>query len=220
MNLREVVPVLVAETGPLSGQRWQLVSELLIGRSADCDIVVPDRQVSRHHARLKRVQGSYWLEDLGSKNGTHLNGTRISQPVQLQDGDVIQVAVAARLAFLGTDATLPLTWDLAEEPEGMLRLDPPARRVWAGEREVDPPLSLPQYRLLELLHSHAGKVCSRELVVKTVWPDAAGEGVSEQAIDALVRRLRDRLAQASDYPFVVTVRGHGFRLDNPPRTAE
>jgi DNA-binding response OmpR family regulator len=46
-----------------------------------------------------------------------------------------------------------------------------------------------------------------------VWPEAVEEGVSEQAIDALVRRLRDRLAElGKDREYVVTVRGHGFRL--------
>ncbi len=49
-----------------------------------------------------------------------------------------------------------------------------------------------------------------------MWPEAIGEGVSEQAIDALVRRLRDRLAEVDPtFQYIVTVRGHGFRLDNP-----
>jgi DNA-binding response OmpR family regulator len=49
--------------------------------------------------------------------------------------------------------------------------------------------------------------------VAAVWPDALEEGVSEQAIDALVRRLRDRLAELDkDHEYVATVRGHGFRL--------
>jgi DNA-binding response OmpR family regulator len=52
--------------------------------------------------------------------------------------------------------------------------------------------------------------------VETVWPEAMGEGVSEQAIDALVRRLRDRLNEIDpEHQYVITVRGHGFRLENP-----
>ena len=214
MRAREESPVLVAESGPLAGQRWPLAQdELLIGRGADCDLVVPDRQVSRHHARVKRSDGGFLLEDLRSKNGTHLNGAPISAAVRLQDGDVIQIALAVRLAFLGSEATIPLSD--GSLPGAALRLDTQARRVWVGEREIDPPLSLPQYRLIELLFASAGKVCSRDQVVRTVWPEVAAEGVSEQAIDALVRRLRDRLAEASDYAFIVTVRGHGFRLNNP-----
>jgi DNA-binding response OmpR family regulator len=88
--------------------------------------------------------------------------------------------------------------------------------VFVGNVELDPPLSLPQYRLLELLYSNTGRICTREQVVTTVWPDVVGEGVSEQAIDALIRRLRDRLNEVDpDSQYIVTVRGHGFRLDNP-----
>jgi DNA-binding response OmpR family regulator len=67
-----------------------------------------------------------------------------------------------------------------------------------------------------MLYINNGRVCTRDTVVETVWPDVVGEGVSEQAIDALVRRLRDRLAEYDpDIQYIVTVRGHGFRLDNP-----
>ena len=98
---------------------------------------------------------------------------------------------------------------------GRLRLDREARRVFIGDTEIDPPLSPPQYRLLEMLYTNTGRICTRDTVVETVWPDAVGEGVSEQAIDALVRRLRDRLAEIDPgWQYIVTVRGHGFRLDN------
>jgi DNA-binding response OmpR family regulator len=106
--------------------------------------------------------------------------------------------------------------DVSAFTGGKLRLDREARRVFVGDVEVDPPLSLPQYRLLELLYNHAGGICTRDTVVETVWPEAMGEGVSEQAIDALVRRLRDRLNEIDpDNQYIVTVRGHGFRLENP-----
>jgi DNA-binding response OmpR family regulator len=76
-------------------------------------------------------------------------------------------------------------------------------------------LSLHQYRLLEALWKSGGGVVTREEIVKAVWPEASGEGVSEQAIDALVRRLRERVAEFDDeFQYVVTVRGHGFRLEN------
>ncbi|NLE53231.1 MAG: winged helix-turn-helix transcriptional regulator, partial [Chloroflexi bacterium] len=99
---------------------------------------------------------------------------------------------------------------------GRLQINRDSRRVFIAGKEVDPPLSLPQYRLLEMLYDAGGAVCTRDGVVEAVWPEAVGEGVSEQAIDALVRRLRDRLAEVDpDNQYIVTVRGHGFRLDNP-----
>jgi DNA-binding response OmpR family regulator len=155
--------------------------------------------------------GRYYLRDLGSKNGTYLNGRPVSDPVQLYDNDTIQIALCERIRFIGSDATLPL--DEVEPLQG-LRLDQESRRVWVGALEVSPPLSPAQYRLLELLAEQSGRVCSRDEIVAWVWSEAERDGVTEQAIDALVRRLRDRLAEvdpAGDY--VVTVRGHGFRLD-------
>ncbi|MCX7854212.1 MAG: helix-turn-helix domain-containing protein, partial [Caldilineales bacterium] len=81
---------------------------------------------------------------------------------------------------------------------------------------LDPPLSVAQYRLLALLMQANGAVIDRDEIVRVVWPDAESAGVSEQAIDALVRRLRERLAELEPHhQYIVTVRGHGFRFENP-----
>jgi hypothetical protein len=211
-------PVLISQSGKFEGRRWLLNrNELLIGRAPECDVVVPDRQVSRHHARLVRTLDGYVLEDLRSKNGTHVNGAQIEVPVTLQDGDVIQVALAMCLMFVGTEATLPLSLDDADRTGlGGLKMDPEAHRAWIRDAELEPPLSPAQYSLLALLYEQSGRVVSRSEVVERVWPESNEAGVSEQAIDALVRRLRDRLAEVdAEHEYVVTVRGHGFRLDNP-----
>ena len=214
------VPVLIAQTGPQAGQRWNVAQEAFtIGRGGECDVVVPDRQVSRVHARIRRGDGAFWIEDLESKNGTHVNGQRLlpGTPHRLQGGDMIQIALAFKLIFVGSEATVPLVAEGSDARPGRLRMDRLARRVWIGEREIDPPLSVPQYHLLETLYDAADQVITRDDIVTAVWPEVMGEGVSEQSIDALVRRLRDRLAEIDpDHQYVVTVRGHGFRLDNPP----
>ena len=213
------VPVLIVQSGSQAGQRWNVVKDdFTIGRGGECDVVVADRQVSRVHARIRRSDGALWIEDLDSKNGTHVNGQRLPAGAaqRLQDGDVIQIAWAIKMIFVGSEATVPLVAEQAGPLLGRLKLDRLARRVWLADREVDPPLSVPQYRLLEMLYDAGGQVCSRDDVVEAVWPEVIGEGVSEQSIDALVRRLRDRLAEIdADHQYVVTVRGHGFRLDNP-----
>jgi DNA-binding response OmpR family regulator len=98
----------------------------------------------------------------------------------------------------------------------LLRLDKRSRRVWIGDEELLPPLSVSQYQLLELLFDNPGRVVSRAELVQAVWGKEDAIGVSEQALDALVRRLRDRLAEIdSKHQFLVTVRGHGLRMDNP-----
>lgn len=199
-------------------QHWTLEhDDMTVGRGEESEIVIPKRQISRQHIRLFKRGDNYYVEDLDSKNGTWLNGHQIKGTQPLGDGDEIQLALVVRLQFIGSGSTAPLPFEPPESIGGRLRLDRDARRVFVAEQELDPPLSPPQYRLLELLYINSGNVCSREAVVETVWPDARdGEGVSEQAIDALVRRLRDRLAELDgEHQYIVTMRGHGFRLVNP-----
>ncbi len=209
-------PVLVAREGQLVGQRWTIDNdEFIIGRGSDCQIILPERQVSRHHVKIMHEDGRYILHDLGSRNGTHLNGTQFEGQIQLQDGDEISIALCVKLVFVGTDATLPLTFEPPTQ-EGNMQLDEAQRAVIINGKTLNPPLSLAQFRLLELLYNGAGAVCSRDAIVEVVWPGTEGLGVSEQAIDALVRRLRDRLAELDEFNYIVTVRGHGFRIDNEP----
>jgi DNA-binding response OmpR family regulator len=211
-------PVLIALSGNLQGTRWVLEkAETVIGRTADCEIVVPSRQVSRRHARLLRTESGFVVEDLGSKNGTHLNGHRIDRPRLLQDGDVLQIALALELVYVGREATMPLSQAEAMELGlGRLRMGPSARRLWIEGKELRPALSPRQYRLLQVLYENMGRVVSRDEIVAEVWAEESDTGVSEQAIDALARRLRERLAEIDPrHEYIVTVRGHGFRLDNP-----
>lgn len=207
--------VLIIVEGPLRGEQWVMQDEaLLIGRGGHCDITLPERRVSREHLRIWREDSTYYVEDLDSKNGTHLNAERLEGVRELHEGDEIQIALCVKLKFIGAEATVPLTMDDVEpQPEG-LTLDPHTRQVMIDGEELDPQLSLYQYRLLELLYQARGGVCTRDDVVRAVWPEAAEDGVSEQAIDALVRRLRDRLAELDpEHQYVITVRGHGFRVE-------
>jgi hypothetical protein len=206
---------LVFENGALKGRRIPIAAQSVIigrgGKNTVCDIELPERQVSRQHAEIYADRGIYYIRDLNSKNGTYVNDQPVHTPVRLQDNDTIQIALCERCRFVGTDATLPL-----EEvvPSRRLRLDRLARRVWIGSQEIRPPLSPAQYRLLELLAEPAGQVRSRDEIIDFVWVEAERDGVSEQAIDALVRRLRERLSEGDpDGVYVITVRGHGFRLD-------
>lgn len=211
-------PVLIIHEGEKAGQRWTIhEDQLVIGRGGECDLVLPERQVSREHIRIYRSGDTYYIEDLDSKNGTWLNGSQLKgTSAPLRDGDEIQIALAVKITFVGSESTAPLLVDELPHTLGRLQIHQDSRRVFINNIEVDPPLSLPQYRLLELLYNSMGAVRTRDEVIEAVWPEAVGEGVSEQAIDALVRRLRDRLAEVDPHhQYIITVRGHGFRLDNP-----
>ncbi|MCL4259379.1 MAG: FHA domain-containing protein [Anaerolineales bacterium] len=207
-------PLLIAEEGPLKGQRWQLDGPIVLGRESTCNVVVNDRQISRFHARLTPTFEGVMLEDLGSKNGTYHNGTPLTAPVVLQDGDHIAVGIAQQFQYLTSDATMPL---LDGGKPGRLMMDRKSRRVWIRQQELVPSLSAQQFKLLWLLYDRQGQVVSRPDLVTVVWGDDQSSGVSDQALDALVRRLRERLAALDpSHQYIDTVRGHGVRLDNPP----
>jgi DNA-binding response OmpR family regulator len=203
--------ILILQQGNAPSRKWTLDrEEYVIGRLPECDIVLPDRLVSRHHARLFQKNGSFWIEDMGSKNGTYVNGEPVVSPRQLKDGDEIQIALRFKLAFVGAEETAPLEMEL----EHKLWIDTRSHDVYLGNTRLDPPLSYAQYRLLEVLMEAEGRVVSRDEIISTVWPGEES-GVSDQAVDALVRRLRERLAELSPHKqYVITVRGHGFRLEN------
>lgn len=208
-------PVLVAIQGPLDGRRWELQDELVIGRGEDCEIQIDDRQVSRRHAKITFKGGKVYLEDLSSKNGTFISGKLIKERVQLSDADLFQIAFIYKFVFYCSDATMPME-DLIPPLEGVIKrmvVDEKSRRVWVKGKEIAPPLSAPQFRLLSELVANSGRVISRNELIQAIWTDAEVEGVSDQALDALIRRTRDRLAEVdSAHNYIVTVRGHGLRF--------
>jgi DNA-binding response OmpR family regulator len=107
---------------------------------------------------------------------------------------------------------------LVEGPirNGRLMMDQKSRRVWVNQQQVNPPLSAQQFKLLWMLYENNGQVINRADLVSQVWGEEQMAGVSDQALDALIRRLRDRLAALDPtHQYIDTVRGHGVRLDNP-----
>ena len=75
------------------GEQVPLRGRCFLGRSPSCEVVLPDARVSRQHALVQGQDArEFWLIDLGSANGTYLNGRRVSQPCRLSDGDGIGIA--------------------------------------------------------------------------------------------------------------------------------
>ncbi|MFQ5575787.1 MAG: FHA domain-containing protein [Anaerolineae bacterium] len=213
--MSEEFAILLVQEGSSPRTNWVLHKrDTIIGRGSDCDVIINDRQISRHHAKIIRENDQYKLLDLKSKNGTFLNGVQLgAKACPLKDGDQIGVALSSRVIFVDAGATAPLIMEEATEPE--IKMDRAAKRVWVAGTELTPPLSLAQYKLLERLFAHRGGVVSRDEIVAAVWSGEEAEGVSEQAIDALARRLRERIAEVDpDTQYVITVRGHGFRLEH------
>jgi hypothetical protein len=216
MHTRDDFPFLLGQNGPLKGSRVELNRTVVVGRDPACAVVVPDRRVSRYHATITPTPEGIRLEDMGSKNGTYCNGERLEAPVLLRDGDSIQIALAQEFTYLSSDSTMPLTEPMDSQLR-RLRLDLRSRTVWVLEQQLEPPLSALQFHLLQLLYENEGRVVPRQELVSASWGGDQAIGVSDQALDALVRRLRDRLAEYDPgVSYIVTVRGHGLRLNNPP----
>jgi hypothetical protein len=79
-----------------SGDRIELSDgRNLIGRLADCTVIVSDGNVSRHHAVIQRAGSGFVISDLGSTNGTYVNGERLVADHRLSDGDRITVGTVA-----------------------------------------------------------------------------------------------------------------------------
>lgn len=196
-------------TGDDAGRQWPLAAGVTtIGRDAASDIPIPDREISRHHAQVRHDGTRFVLVDLGSKNGTRLNGRPLEGAAPLADGDELTLGTRARFLFMDADATLPA------RGTPRVRIDPKTKDVFVGNCPLDPPLAPNQFRLLSMLAGQPGRVFTRDEIAQACYAEAQG-GVSDQAIDGVVRRLRARLAEAqpdSTAALVVAVRGHGFKL--------
>jgi len=182
-----------------------------IGRWGDNDVAIVDRWVSRHHAQIQRQGTRYLIEDLDSKNGLFVNGERVTDPVHLQDGDQIAIAPRHLLTFVDTEATAPVL-----RAQRGVRIDEGACRVWVNGCELEPPLSSAQFALLTTLIDAPGQIFTREALAARVWPDEDPSGISDEAVNSLVRRLRKRLTEIdSNHRYIFAVRGHGFRFEQP-----
>lgn len=175
-----------------------------IGRAVECDIVIGSKSTSREHARI-RLDGHRWfLEDLGSTNGTLLNEERVVTPMELRDGDTISVGDVI-FTFHDPDTTT------RESAIPDLEVDTTAGVVRVNRRAVS--LSPKEYLLAAYLYDHRGEVCSKDEIGRAVWPEYESGGIFDYQIENLVRRLRTRIElDPADPQLLVTVRGLGYKL--------
>ena len=83
--------VLADGTGRRKQTSWELAGEIIIGRASECAISIDDEFTSSLHAKVYHAEGRYYVEDLGSTNGTYVNGRRIHYPTELRGGDRIKI---------------------------------------------------------------------------------------------------------------------------------
>jgi predicted component of type VI protein secretion system len=115
------MPFVIVRSGPRSGERIELVGELVIGRE-NADLTVADEEVSRRHLAMRPHEDGVELEDLGSTNGTFVDGARLAA--------VVVVSTGARVMLGETELEIEI-----EEPEP--ELDPGATRLRERPPERD-----------------------------------------------------------------------------------
>lgn len=178
-----------------------------IGRAKDNDIVVDSVYASSHHAQVWWDGEHYVLHDLGSKNGTVLNGQRVTEPQLLRSGDVISLP-GLMLVFYADEETLTLARE--ESARGELRVDTKTAEVWVRNRQVS--VTAKEYLALALLYEKGGALVSKEELARHVWPEYQG-AVGDENIEQLISRLRRKLEENPEQPrYLLTVRGLGYRL--------
>jgi sigma-B regulation protein RsbU (phosphoserine phosphatase) len=98
------MPILVHQSAPRQGQRFNFSRSVILGRGQQCDVVLPEASVSRRHAQISVADERCFLIDLGSGNGTFLNGEPVVEPTALLNGDEVRVGSAV-LVFHDSDSS-------------------------------------------------------------------------------------------------------------------
>jgi pSer/pThr/pTyr-binding forkhead associated (FHA) protein len=190
---------------------------LTIGRDASNDLVIEHPLASRRHARLERLDDGFAIRDLGSTNGTYVNEDRITGLHTLHNQDQVVVADTI-ITFQDPEATVkgvvPPEVLRRIRPDEELRVDSRTKEVYIRGVLLDPPLTVKEFQLLELLYLRKGQVISKDEIARSVWDY---EVFDYNAIDALVYRLRQRIEESSTSPrYLLTQRGFGYKLITTP----
>lgn len=193
-------------------QIWALVEEVsFIGRHPSAAITLPLLSISRQHAKITSTPQGYFIEELGSRNGTFVNGEPLgSNPQPLRSGDEIVLGGEVTLVF--NDPHETIDGKILGRMQGIW-IDPQTDAVWVDAKLVKPQLSSAQHVLLSILYQEADRALSHEQIIAHVWPGVAPEGVSKESVNGLIKRLRARLREAQpNKEYIEALRGHGFRL--------
>jgi pSer/pThr/pTyr-binding forkhead associated (FHA) protein len=109
---------LVVRRGPQPNQVYELNKDIVtLGRDITNDITINDPEVSRHHMRLTRGAGGFTIEDLGSTNGTFVNGQRLTGARPLRPGDMVGLGETVTLGYEAVSAAAPQGY--GAEDQGM-----------------------------------------------------------------------------------------------------
>lgn len=183
------MPSLHFLAGPIAGRRYSLAEgEYVIGRRADCQIFVPDMRVSRQHARLWRTGETWTLEDLGSNNGTFVNGVKVQSSIQLKNDDEITIAnnkIRVESASLAKDGGKQL------EPQFVTIVNVPSQSLIRSREDVAVSTSIVSSGLISITDQKAVRLIERKLdalihILHATASSGSAHGLLEKLVDALL----------------------------------
>ncbi len=202
----------IKEENKIVGQLDLAHFPFTIGRARECDFVIDTTEISRVHLKLEFSHDQVVAIDPGSTNGSFLNDVRLlpNREYRLKANDVLNLGNVCILVF-DDPATTAQVDPRHARIEG-LRLDETTAQVFVMNQRLDPPLSPSQILLLQLLMRNEGAVVTREDIRDFVWH---GKEITDQALDALVSRLRKRLEEVDpEHEYITTRRGFGLIFRN------
>ena len=137
---------LTMRSGPNPGTVYALDSDQIsIGRDSTNEIPVNDAEVSRHHSRLTFQGGKYVLEDMGSTNGTFVNGQRLTGPRVLKSGEVVSLGEQIVFVYEAVESDPGATMVSPRKAPAIrppVATPPPPPQAYAGQVPVDPMIGL------------------------------------------------------------------------------
>src|SRR5215831_16356649 len=199
------MPSLVFLAGPIAGRRYKLADgEYVIGRRSDCQIFVPDMRVSRQHARLWKTGESWEIEDLGSNNGTFVNGIKVQAATQIRHDD--EILIANNRIRVETRESTPEGKLPGDGGNAVTIVDVSDRASMIRSREDSGSGRLPivSSGILSVADQRAVRLLERKLDALTqILQATAASDTSDALVSKLVDALLDLFPQAEDVGVLV-----------------
>jgi pSer/pThr/pTyr-binding forkhead associated (FHA) protein len=178
--LEKQLDLVVTQAGPRKGKAFLMVStgqaagtvfpltepSVLIGRSLEAQVSINEQAISNEHARLEQIGGKFTLRDLGSTNGTYVNGQRILESVGLVGGDSIRMG-STTFTFVTREAGIPKGTVKLTDPNPDLPIEP--HRSHASEARVNGVSSVAVTAAPDSQHSDSVSLTDVVRTVRTYW---------------------------------------------------
>lgn len=186
------------------------------------DIELSSEVVSRRHVEIVQQDNKFFVRDLGSTNGTMLDEDRIlpGRLYELKHNCRIGLGIEGDSAYIvlqfkeseGTNIIDPRKSAKTRSKVAWLKIDEAKKEAIIDGRQAK--LSKKEYDLISFLYRNAGNICSRDEIIRAVWPESKDPGaISDATIDQLVHRLREKVEPEPSQPArIISKKAFGYML--------